>query len=481
MAIAAEPSSLDPARLSAGDVSYFYRNLMRGLYGYANDKGLVPEGAESCDFESKLKLVCRLRPVLWSDGSRVEAADYVRAFRRLAKAATATVDLLRNLKNALAVYAGTAAAEKLGVRAEGSQRLIFEFERADTDFLFKLSSSLLVPVKTENFPGLGEAKGLVFNGPYQVLSWTRGRRMNLVPNPRFQSGHPGRPPIEILFIEEDQTALDLYERKSLSFLRRLPTTSIPKYRSRPDFVQVPLMRFDYLGFGPELRDQPDLRAALSMAADFREMGKMLDALGIPGCPSLPEALLDKPHCVSFNLAKAKEHLRKVPPEARKKRLKLFFAKIGGDDLQKPMEWFQGQWKRNLDLRIDLEPLEPKVLLERLRSEPPALFRKGVPLERPTCLAALETFAPESSENFLRLKDPAFEKVLARLAEEASLARPSARAKKLCGEGVRFLLDRRLLIPLGRIHFTFLVDPRWQGWTLSEMNQLDLSMLRLKSP
>lgn len=488
--IPAEPHSLDPAKLTSTDASYFFNNIMRGLLSYSNERGLIKEGAESCIFETPLKLACTLRATQWSDGSPVAAIDYVRSFRSLVstQTKTPTVELLKNIKNALAVNRGQLPADQLGVRAEKTDRLVFEFERPDPDFLYKLTASVLVPTKTETYPPPGELAGVFFNGPYKVVEWARGKRLKLERNPFYhadgeaQSSKAAQLKVEVLFVDDDETALNLYESHELSFLRRLPTMFIAKFKTRADFKQIPVARFDYVGFGEDLKDQPELRAALSFAADYREMKKMLDALGIPGCPSLPEELVDKPHCIQFDLSLAKKHWANVPPEAKQRRYHFYFSKLGGDDVKRSMEWFQAQWKKNLGFQVDLEQMEQGAYLQLLRTKPPAIFRKGVGLERPTCLAALETFASGGSENFLKLDNPKYAAIVAQLltlnsTDKSGLrARPGMAAKETCGQGIQFLLDSHWLIPLGRIHFTLLADPYFRGWSLNEMNQLDLSHL-----
>lgn len=486
-----EPQSLDPSKLTSTDASYFFNNIMRGLYSYSDEHGLIAEEADSCVLESKLKLVCKLRPSKWSDGSTVTAADYVRSFRRLvsSNSRAPTIELLKNVKNAMRINAGALAADRLGVRAESKTRLVFDFSAPDPDFLFKLTHSVLVPVAHETYPPPGELKTVLFNGPYRVVSWSRGRRFRLEKNPFYERGHPSRPPVEVLFIDDDQTALNLYEQKQLSFLRRLPPASIATFQSRPDFFQIPVARFDYIGFGDALRDQPDLRAALSYGADYAELRKALglQALGPPGCPGLAPTLIEGSHCVPFDIEKAKTHLARVPPKIRAKRLKLMFSKLGGDDVKRAMEWFQANWKKNLGLQIDLEQAEQQSYLQFLRASPPPIFRKGVGLERPTCLAALETFARNGAENFLKLDDSEFEKIITRLTEvtqpankTGAVSRPSLESRRLCGQGVQYLVDRHWLIPLGRMVFTMLVEPRFVGWSMNEMNQLDLAHLSVRA-
>ena len=382
--MAVEPQSLDPLRLSS-DSTYFFNNLMRGLYSYSNEEGLVKENADSCEFKTPLKLVCQLkRDAKWSDGSAITAGDYARAFKRLLQpqAKNTAVELLKNVKNAIAVHAGAMPSSALGISSQPSGALIIEFEKPDPDFLFKLTSSVLTPIKSEDFPNREGANKTVVNGPYRVEWWKPGRRVRLISNAFYKPGATTRPPVEILFVDDDDTAFNLYKKGELTFLRRLPTTNIPEFKGRPEFYQVPMSRFDYVGFGDFLKDQPELRAALSLSADFKELQKIYDALGIPGCPSLPSEWMEGTHCVTFNLEAAKRHLEHVLPEVRSRRLKLVFSKLGGDDIKKGAEWFQAQWKKNLGLTVDIEANEQGVYLERLRQAPPPIFRKGVGLERP---------------------------------------------------------------------------------------------------
>ncbi len=474
-----EPSSIDPALLVSSDASYFLINVMRGLYTYHESEGLKPEGAQSCAFETPRRISCRLKKDRkWSDGTDVVADDYVRAFRRLVTptARSLSVELLKRVKNAVEIHAGKMAADQLGVRAQGSHRLIFDFESRDQDFLYKLTHSVLVPVKSEKFPKREDSAQTVVNGPYKVASWTPGRRIRLEPNSRYE-GFEARPPVEILMIDDDQTALNLYDQGELTFLRRLPATYIGRYKTKPDFIQIPVARFDYIGFGEELRHLPDLRAALSMSVDYGEIAKILEGSQRGGCPGISEKLLNPLTCLEFNPQLAREKFAKLSEETRTKRFRMTFSKLGGDDIKKTAEWFQAQWKKNLGFHVELEQVEQGVHIHTLKTKPPPIFRKGMHLERPTCLAALETFAAGGPENFLKIEDPRLEAIIKDLANTTS-----AEAKrKLCSQGVARLIDENRLIPLGRASFTLLVNPQFTGWSLNEMNQLNLAGLKTRVP
>lgn len=495
--LSTEPHSLDPVRISRAEAGTFYGLLMRPLLKISADGELSPDVARACRFERSAKeaasnraVVCSLRTTRWSNHQLVTAQDFVRGFQHLlsGQAKNPGADLLMSLKNAKLVFVGQLAAEKLGVSAVDSSTLRFELNEPDPEFLYKLASNLLVPLPAQPLPDREHSQELVVNGPYKIESWKVGHRLKLIANLEYESTSTpksARPPVEILFIDDEETALNLYLNGDLNFLRNLPTTYIPKYKARSDFVQIPQTRFDYVGFGPELEPSLELRKAFSLAADYRELQVIYNALGIPGCPSLPESTMDHPHCVSFNLAKAKEALSHVAPTDKLKRYKFMFSKTLTSDLKKGAEWFQAQWKKNLGITIDLDQAEQGVFLQTLKEAPPALFRRAVVMDRPTCLAAMEAFAANSPENYVHFKDSVFETGLAALkkASEVTIIEkktaPSREARIACGKLVQRLLDRAALIPLGRIHFTMLVDPKFKGWTINEVNQLDLSELRFE--
>lgn len=474
--VSSEPASLDPSRLESSEANYLFHNLYRGLYRWSSSAGLVADGARECSRPEQLRIVCTLDPAAtWSDGVGVEAEHYVRAFRHLVAPTSKSlgVELLGNVVGALEAFSGKMPVTRLGVTALGRHRLEIRLKRPDPDFLYKLTSPLLVPIRSERFPERDQAAQHIYNGPYQIEAWEIGKRIRLRPNPRYLRGAKTRPKAEVLIIDEDATALTLYENGRLTFLRRLPSALIAKYKARPDFKQVPVARFDYIGFGPEMKTQPRAREALALSLDFEELRRVYDALGVPGCPSLPEHYMDEVPCLRLDAARAKRAWSEVPREFRDKRRVFAFSKLGGDDTKKAAEWAQQQWSRRLEARVDLQQTEQALFLRTLRESAPPIFRKGVGLDRPTCLAALETFAAGGAENFLRLEIPAYQGIIERLHR----ATTEMERKRLCTEGIRLLIADHWLIPLGRIHFSLLASPAFTGWTLNDMNQLDLAELR----
>ncbi|UXR63568.1 peptide ABC transporter substrate-binding protein [Bdellovibrio bacteriovorus] len=458
--LATEPGSLDPNKQKTSASSYLLGNMYRNIFTFDDNAGLVPDLGGKCSRDRKQILTCKLKKnLLWSDGSALTSEDFLRTYKKLLdpKTAAPRADLLFKIKNARDIYSGKTKMGALGITTPDALTLRFEFQEADPDFEYNLASFLLAPTKSDLS---------AYSGPYKLAEWKKGQKIILAPNKTYQGGHASRPVVEFLFIEEDTVALQLYEKNELQFLRRLPTLFIPSHKKRPDFHWIPVTRLDYVGFGPELKDREDLRKAFIYSLNYVELQKIFSSEGRPGCVGVPDNWFPtKAPCYDFDLKKLQKGLSGST-------YTFMFSSLGGEDHKRATEWMQNQWMNHAGLKTHLEAKENKVYLQILQSGPPALFRKGVSPDRPTCLAALETFAPESPENYFRLKDPEYSRILSSLAK----ANKQAEQKKWCQAGMDFLMQRHLWIPLGGIHFSMLVKPEFTGWKINQMNQLDLSNL-----
>ncbi len=479
--LSVEPNGADPVRISSSESNYFLVNVLRGLY-FVDAKGIAkPEIAKSCAWiKAHSKLRCELKNAKWSDGKPIRAAEFVESWRRILAPSTKGfgVTILSTVKNATAIYQGTAAPETLGVRAVSDSILEVTLEQNDREFIDRLAHPALVATRAGFQYDRENAANAPFSGPYRIVEWKVGTRVRLETNPSYETirkTNSPRPPVEVLTIDDDEAAFNLYREGTLSLLRRLPTHYLKAWKDSPELFQIPVARFDYLAFGPPFRGEPEFRKALALALNYEELKVIYSALGIPGCPGIDAAWMEKVPCVEYNVERAKEAWLKVPLELKTKRWTLAFSKLGGDDIQKGMEWMQAQWKKNLGLNIELKPIEQTTYLGLLRDNPPDLFRKGVGLDRSTCLAAVEIFTKGDPENFIRLDLPEFQKAV----ETLRVAKTERARKHACTEVVKILVERNEVIPLGRIHFSMLAKPDFAGWVLNPLNHLDLSHLHAK--
>lgn len=478
--LSAEPTGADPLRISSSESNYFLVNILRGLY-FVDPAGVAqPEIAKLCELsKSNTKVRCEIKKgAKWSDGQPIAAKDFVESWRRIL-APTAKglgAEILIGVKNAMAIHKGSANPDTLGVTAISESILEVTLENSDSEFIQRLAHPALVPTRTGYVYDREHATQVPVSGPYKIVSWKSGSRIRLENNPSYDTIRKSgglRPPVEILMIDDDETALNLYREGTLTFLRRLPTHYLKSWKDSKELFQIPVARFDYLGFGPALRTEPEFRQALASALNYEELRVIYAALGTPGCPGIAPQWMSTVPCVTYDLKRAQTLWEKVPNELKTKRWTLRFSRLGGDDVQKGMEWMQAQWKKNLGLTVELKAIEQSVYLSELRTDPPDLFRKGVGLDRSTCLAAVEIFTKGDSENFIRLDLPEYETAVAKL----KAAKTESARKHACTEVVRILVERSEIVPLGRIHFSVLAKPTFTGWELNPLNHLDLSHLR----
>ena len=477
-----ETYTLDPIKIRGSSGSYLFHNLYRGLYRYHRTRGLIPEGAKSCDWKNEKQLLCELAERKWSNGEPVRGQHYVKAFHRLVgpDSKSSNQEFLKELKNAGLIIRGQAEPKNLGIKVisakNGREFLQFDFENPDPDFLYKLALPALTPIWQHQFPERSTATHLVVNGPYQIQSWTKGYGVRLIPNPHYPFKSKTPPPqVEALFVDDDTTALRLYEAGKLSFLRRLPSQYIGEFRKRKDFHQFPMARFDYMGFGPRLKALPELRKALALGANFEELKAIHFALGRPGCPALPANYLSTPiPCHEFLPKKGKAIVDTLKKQNKlPKNITFQYSKMGGEDIKRQAEWFQHQWKKNLGLTVNIEAVEQGMLTKKILNNPGDIFRKGQTLDRPTCLAAAESLVTGHPENYLQLNNSDYN---GKVKSYVARVQEGQRKPEDCSELMKFVVRRHLFIPLGEIHFTMLATDQFSGWHINEINQMDLTEL-----
>lgn len=472
-----EPTSLKPWEQRNSAAGYLLSQISGTLLKYQNGV-LSPSIAKKCQFKKKTLIDCEISSeAKFSDDSTITANAFKDSWLEFLnpKNKAFRADLLFAIKGAEAYFKGDSLASQVGLKTN-KNHLLIELAKDDPDFLYNLISPLLAPQKTFNYPELGKSQAWISSGAFRIQSWELQKKITLqnIKNPALL--------VEFVFINEDSTALNLYEKGELSFLRRLPTLFISKYKNRSDFFQVAQNRLDYIGFGPKLQQDPLLREALTKSLDFDEITRLLASKGQFGCPGISHEVQDEASCQAINIKRAKEALA-LYRSSKKDFPSLIFAysKQGGDDHKMVAEWLQSQWKKNLDLDVEIKSSENKVFLDELTKSPPSLFRKGVNPERPTCLSALEVFAEESPENYMKLGAKSFPDFFKNVDSLRPHDPPlsSQKKKQFCSQAIKSLNSNYLWIPTGPIHFSLLAKPEWTGWSLNELNQLDLSSLKLR--
>jgi oligopeptide transport system substrate-binding protein len=228
IALTQEPPSLDTVR--ATDIVSFFviGHVQEGLVRF-DQRGATAPAVASSWVVSDTTIDFTLRPeARWSDGSQVTAADFVYAWRLLVTPASAAAyaSIMYPVKNAEKIQRGELPATALGVTALSATLLRVELERPCGYCVSLMAHGAFFPIKQSFREAQGtdygvEAANLLYNGPFELSSWTHGASLLLVKNPDYwQRDKVHLNAINIAYITEDNRArLNLFRDGSIALAR----------------------------------------------------------------------------------------------------------------------------------------------------------------------------------------------------------------------------------------------------------------------
>lgn len=174
------PSSLDPQTAESDSELLIIRNIFEGLMR-KNSKGEVICGAAESYEKNGLIYTFRLRSdILWSNGDKVTASDYVFGLRRAVSADTKApfASRLFCIKNAKEINSGKVSVKELGVTAINDSTIKITLSYEDSSFLENLTSSVAMPCNEKFFNESAGKYGLfsdkiICNGSYRLTKWNK--------------------------------------------------------------------------------------------------------------------------------------------------------------------------------------------------------------------------------------------------------------------------------------------------------------------
>lgn len=457
------PQGFDPLMQKGTASRFLLQNFYRPLISFDNNENLVFNAAETCFWENRVNYICQLKKGLkFEDGSPILAKNYKYSFELLFDKSTEHLGFFSFLKS----------ETPQSIKITDERILIFEFKKYSPQVVGELSHLSFSPRKEKKL--YNHYEDIISSGPFKASALKKNQyivlKSNDVNNPIFKSAP--RPDVKVYFIEDEFTAVRLYETGQLDIVRNLPVSLFGKYKN--DLEYKTMNRMDGMGFSKEISADKNFAKALVHSLNFVELQKIYQSKDIPGCPALSKKLYLNDHCYKFDLDLAKEHFKKASTKLKEKTWRLYFSEVGGEDIKKGMEWFAYQWSKNLGLKINIEPLESGLFLNKIRSRDFDIVRKGFPLNSPSCFEALDIFASQSVNNFVSFKSDKLDQLL-----EDFFATPLwnfQKSQQLCDQGLKIIFESYSFIPLGEMYFTFLTNKKFSGWYINSLNIMDLEHL-----
>jgi oligopeptide transport system substrate-binding protein len=269
-----EPDSLHIHQAQGLAAINLLRDLREGLVTFDAAGALVPgqaQGWEVLDGGRRYRFT--LRPeARWSNGEPVTAKDFERALRRALTpdTAAATAGLLKDIRNARAVLAGTEPPEALGIRVLESGALELVLEEPAPWILEILAHPVSYPLHEEF---IDEPRRAPVNGAFLLSEWTPRADIVLLRNPAFHAADSvAAERVNWLPIEEPAAELARYRAGELEITETIPPG---RFAWLSENLPLDLRVHPYLGTfwlglnfrHPSLGRSLALRRALSLAID----------------------------------------------------------------------------------------------------------------------------------------------------------------------------------------------------------------------
>lgn len=378
--IPSDPATLDPRKggdaISATFHFLLYDGLMRGNPDGSLSFALAESYELSCDRKTYL---FHLKEAYFSNGERITAQEFEESWKAILTPSfpAPNAHLLYPIKNGEAAKRGALPLSEVGVKALDPQTLEVHLEQPTPYFLELVSFSTFFPVCKEVREA--EAAPLICSGPFILKSWKHDNEIVLAKNENYHRKDEVRlSEIRYFMVKNEMTAFQMFEKGEIDILGQpilpLPADSLPdlirknRVQTRPmaatTFCTFNVTKFPFHNI--------NIRKAFALSINREEIVKNITLLGEKAALEMVPSVLKKNQI---------HHLFK---DADMEKALLYFQK-GCEELHLAKDHFpeivyyystselnskiaqaiQQQWQKHLGVKIKLENLDHKILIQKL--------------------------------------------------------------------------------------------------------------------
>ncbi|GLI08348.1 peptide ABC transporter substrate-binding protein [Paenibacillus tyrfis] len=495
--LAAEPPAIDSSMATTNPSFTILNAVNEGLYRLdAEGKPQPGLAAKLPDISPDgLVYTITLRDGLtWADGSPLKASDFVWAYQRTLDPATKAkyATMLSWIKGGVALNKAKpeeveAKKAELGVKAKDDKTLEITLERPVAFFTDQLANPLFFPQKGDFVKAQGDKNGadadkIIGAGPFKMEKWDHEQQIVLVKNDKYwDAANVKLNKVTVNVVKDANTALNMYETDQVD-LTELRGEQAKAYQGKPDLTLKKEFVTGYLMFHnskfPAFANVK-IRQALGMAIDRKAYNEVVNGgTSIPSTGLVPVTVLDgnkqefrkvagdtEP---AFDVAKAKQLLAEGLKELNMTSLPKF--KLTADDTEgakKTIEFVQAQWKQNLGVDVDGEPLPFALRVKNMQENNfDALFALwGADYNDPMTFLDM-WLSDNKSFNYVAYNNKAYDDLVKGADKEVDLAK---RSKMLIDAEKQLMAD----LPISPLYFRtrpYAKKPNVEGLILPPMSK-----------
>jgi oligopeptide transport system substrate-binding protein len=381
--LSGEPRTLDP-QLADDTFSFpVLRDLYEGLTAEDRNGQIVPGAAESWTVDKTGTVYTfLLRPkTKWSNGDQTVATEFVQGLRRAVDPQTASGSsaLLAIIKGASDIIAGRKKVTDLGVTAIGESSLRIELEHPAPFVLQILSQPIAAPMHSRanadiRAPGSAD-NAKVSNGAYTLVSRIPGSFIELARNPNYwNASNVLIERVRYINAESESTEIREYVAGQVDMTSTIPAPDLDRITQEhgSEIQTAPILGTLYLALDvsePPLRDNPDLRKALSIAVDRDLISEHVTRGVTPAYTFVAKGISGyNPPAYEWSKWPRERQLAYARTlfthsgYSEKKPLHLTLYFNSGESIQRIMIAIAASWKQNLGVYTDLVSDEFRVFL-----------------------------------------------------------------------------------------------------------------------
>lgn len=482
-----EPATLDAHRCQEVACGNVLRDLYEGLVTEDATGRLIPGMAERWEVSADGRLwTFHLREGLhWSNGEALTAAAIVASFRRAFAPDTAApfAEQFDAVLNAAAVQSGKSPPPTLGIDAPDARTIRIRTTRQvslPALLTLPIAFPVYLPAVTQYGNQHTRPGHLVSNGAYRLAAWTPQANLMVERNPRFHDATHVRIARVRFHVTEDAAAeLQRFAAGDLQITETAPPQPLPQLRARfgAQLRIAPYVGAFWLGMNvtrPPLKDDPQLREALSLAVDRDKLTRYITGLG-----ETPAYGIVPPGIPGYHAAKI--HWADWDQARREARAKALYRAAGYSDanpLTLELRYntstphrrltlaVAAMWRDTLGVRVRLRNEEWKVFVQNRKQRAiTQVFRGGWIGDVADARNFLGAFADDGALNWPGYDDARYRELFA----NADAARSEVARNAWLRAAETRLLHAHVLIPLYFYTSKHLVSPQVVGF---EANPLD---------
>ena len=294
--------SLDPSLSATVEQAEIIPAIYETLTLATQDARIIPRLASEITPEAEgMRFRFRLRPgVRFHDGRRLTARDVRHSYERLlANRESEARWFLSPIRGAKRILSGE-ASDLEGFRVLSPSEFVIELEKPMSFFpaLISYPATAIVPEGTRLIGG-SVAEGAIGTGPFRVVSFDPGRRLELERNPHYwREGYPKSEGLIFRFGVTSEEIRNEFLAGRLSLASDLLPADAEAFRHDPRFAsgyrETPRLQTYFIAFNRRRGPLKDVvqRRALARALDVpAAVRRALGRLAIPAHGVIPPGLL----------------------------------------------------------------------------------------------------------------------------------------------------------------------------------------------